>query len=310
AGRNHESLEEIVGFFVNTLPIRLRFNGQGTMGELIQTVKTACLESYEHQAYPFDLIVEQVNPEREAASSAMLTTMFQFMPAITEKRVHDSLKMRVDLTQGEDQTSKFDLFFTVTDAGQDTLSLAVNYDTGLFSQGMVTQFMHMYEQILAAMVEASETPLAELDLLGKEDRELYTALNAAAMPYRDELTLAEAFYETAERFSGRMAVVTEERRLTYGELNEASNRVAHMLLAHGMKPGDFATLLMERSIETVVSLLGVLKAGGVYVPVDPEYPEERIRYMLSDSGSRYVLTKKAHAERVAGLLDGEEGERV
>ncbi|WP_040951502.1 non-ribosomal peptide synthetase, partial [Gorillibacterium massiliense] len=306
ANRNPQVTESLIGFLVNTLVLRIHPAKTETLRDVLQAVKQQCLEAFEHQSYPIDELLHQLQSDSPNRRSSLFSTLFILQNAPMDMNFPG---IQVRWEDSKRRTSEFDFSIHGVEY-EDGLSLIFEYKTALFNPEKITEFADQYERILEAMVEAPETPLAELILLGAEERALYEALNATAMPYRDELTLAEAFYETAERFSGGMAVVTEERRLTYAELNEASNRVAHMLLAHGMKPGDFATILMERSIETVISLLGVLKAGGVYVPVDPEYPEERIRYMLADSGSRYVLTKKAYSERVSGLLDGEEGERA
>ncbi|MEC0230608.1 non-ribosomal peptide synthetase family protein [Paenibacillus alba] len=177
------------------------------------------------------------------------------------------------------------------------LSMCMEYDVSLFKEPTVQRFRQAYLKLLEAVLADDAVHIGLVPLLSDEELAIYDQLNDTAFHYPTQFTVHRMFEQAAGRFGSRPSISSEEGSYTYEALNERANQVANMLLSKGLRKGDFVTLFMERSLDTIISLLGVLKAGGAYVPVDPEYPEERIRYIIGDTKTGYILTKQNHAER-------------
>jgi len=306
-GRTVEALEKVLGFFANSVAIRTQFAGLNTLADLLQQVKTRSLEAMENQSYPFDLLIEKINPERDTSRSPIFSTMFVYRnaPPAQEQGTELFRKPELDGEGIEATTSKFDLTLNIISSG-DRLNATFEYNTDLFRSETIRHVAELFIEGLQRFTEQIDAPLSAVELLTSEDRAVYAKL----LDTRTEMATAETaiggkFYEVAEKFPNRIALTSDTGEFTYAELNELSNRIAHLLLERGLKKGDFVAIFMERSVETVVSLLAVLKAGGVYVPIDPDYPDERVRYMLQDSGAPFVLTKTAWVDTLIGLSQAE-----
>ncbi|MFD2169345.1 non-ribosomal peptide synthase/polyketide synthase [Tumebacillus lipolyticus] len=309
AGRIDESIEPLVGFFVNMLAIRTRTESVSTLQDVLAEVKERFLRAYEHQAYSFDLLVEKVNPDRDASRSPIFSTMFTLHAGDEEAVGNEQLRFVNLSAEMEHKSAKVDLsLFAIEQAAG--MEIAFEYNTDLFAAETVEQFAALYQQVLAAYADRLTAPLGELELLTAKDVELYARLNDTNRAYDLDRTLPEMFYRSAHLHGSKIALSSEHGELTYRELNERSNQVAHLLRERGLVRGQFVSIVMERSIETVIALLGVLKAGGVYVPIDPDYPEARIRYMLGDCRAPYLLTDLAHADQLQTLLETEPELRV
>ncbi|WP_417852004.1 amino acid adenylation domain-containing protein [Tumebacillus lipolyticus] len=309
AGRTDQALESVIGFFVNMLAVRTRTRGIATLQELLHRVKDQFLRAYEHQAYSFDRLVLKINPERDASRSPIYSTMFTYKAeSNSESSSEKAGALHFESVERDlpHTTAKVDLSLFAMD-GVDSLWLAFEYNTDLFLPESIARFSALYQEILHAFVKRLTTPLAHVELLTAEDRSIYAQFNDTVRDYDLDRTIVERFYEAAAADRSKIALSSEHGALTYAELNERSNQVAHLLVSRGIRSGDFVSIILDRSIETVVAMLGVLKAGGVYVPIDAEYPEERIRYMIADSQSPYLLTDRANANRLVDLLVREAG---
>lgn len=183
---------------------------------------------------------------------------------------------------------------------------SVGYDSSVLAESTIRSYIQYYDTLLEAALENTDTLIAAVGILTEQDQEVYKKLNDTAWPYDTSKTIHGMFEQAAAAYPDRIAVSSVHGRLTYRELNEQANRTARLLLSRGLRKGEFVTIFMERSLELVVSLLGILKAGGVYVPVDPEHPEDRNRYILSDTGSPFILTKAVYEPQAAALSAGVE----
>ncbi|HZG86015.1 amino acid adenylation domain-containing protein [Paenibacillus sp.] len=192
------------------------------------------------------------------------------------------------------------LCWIVSDNG-DGFALQVRYDASAYRESTIRRFMDAYLTIARAALADDAVNIGAIDLLSAEEYALYEKLNDTRSDYPADVTVHQYFERVVRTFPNRLAVSSAGGSYTYRSLNEQANRVAHLLLERGIRKGECVALFMERSMETIVSLLGVLKAGGAYVPVDPEYPEERISYILEDTKAKYLLTKRPHLERAAQL---------
>lgn len=300
AGRIHESLEHIQGFFVNTLAIRMDSQCMDTLQQLIQKVKETTLSAYHHQAYPFDSLIELINPDRVENQTPIFSTMFTF-------------ENNLNLEQGDYQlevlpcdihTSKFDLSLAVNEKNQQ-LHLTFEYNKDLFTQATISRFARSLEKILEAFINQRLSAPHLLDLLTDEEKQLYQEVNRTQAAFPSDQTIQERFYEQASKYPSKVAISMGEHSLTYEEVDQASNQVAHYLRLKGMRPQEKVAILLDRSIESIIAMLGILKAGGAYVPIDTGYPKDRIEYILEDSKTSYMITRDAQMKglsRYTGVI--------
>jgi len=294
AGRTAEALEPLIGFFVNTLVLRIRFGELRTVRDLLQAVKQQCLAALSHQSYPFDLLVEKLNPVRDTSRAPLLATMFayqqedragQFGERTTAATVH--------------QTSKVDLSLLIVD---DTF--AWEYNTDLFLPETVERWATMYETALTTLLRDREQLLQEVDLLSAADRALHEHLH---LPAEERVydTLAQRVETMAARWSERVAVRDDQTALTYHELNERANRLAHGLRAQGVGAHHVVALAGEREVALTVALLAVWKAGAGFTVLHPQDPPARTQHVLNDCAAVGVLAvNEAAAEKLRDATAG------
>ncbi|GMX60226.1 non-ribosomal peptide synthase/polyketide synthase [Paenibacillus elgii] len=302
AGRTHGDLQPLIGMFVNTLAIRSCPDGKKTFRSFLAEVKETMLEAYEHQNYPFEELVEKSQAARDLSRNPLFDTLFALPDQEMEELQFEGLRMSP--YPDEHTIAKFDLSMNVTE-GSGGLEVSLEYATSLYKRETVERMAKHFGQLLAAIVQAPEAPLASLDIMTAEEKErIQHVFNATAAAYPSEKTIHRLFEEQAERTPDHPAVVFEGRQLTYRELNERANRLARTLREAEVKPDQTIGLMAERSLDMIVGMIAVLKAGGAYVPIDPDYPEERIRFMLEDSGAELLLVQTHLRDRApfAGKL--------
>ena len=298
ANRQRRELENLIGFFVNTLVLRTRLQGNIGFETLLRQVKNTALCAYAHQDIPFEQLVELLQPQRSLSHSPLFQVLFTLEN--TGGPVLQLPGIAATVSESESHTAKFDLSMGLAESG-DHISAALEYNTDLFDAGTVRRFADHYQRILRSVVDGPEKPLAELDLLsGVERRQILLAWNKTAVNYPQHHCVHQLFQDRAEATPDAVAVVWEGEYLSYGELNRKSNQLAHYLLTQGLGPETTAGLCMRRSADMLVGLLAILKAGAAYVPIDPEYPQQRIHYLIRNSGIAIVLTHKASLLTVAG----------
>jgi amino acid adenylation domain-containing protein len=290
AGRNREEIENLIGFFINTLVLRTDLSGNPTFRELLEQVKDTALAAYAHQDLPFEKLVEELQPERDLARNPLFQVMFQFQNALPTPLQLNGLQ--VSKLDTYTQTAKFDLMLVAYE--QDgVLKCLMEYDTGLFRGKTIERMLNQYATLLEAIVTAPERPIAHLPLMTEaQQRQLLVDWNNTQTDYAREQTIHQLFQEQAARTADQPAIVCGSERVTYGELNARANRLAHHLRGRGVGPEVRVAIRVERSVEMIVALLGVLKAGGAYVPLEPQYPAERTSFILEDSQARLLLTQE------------------
>ncbi len=313
ANRNRREIEDLIGFFVNTLVLRVELAGAPSFRELLAAARQTALDAYAHQDLPFERLVEEVGQER---AQDRVSPLFQVMLVLQNAplRELELPGLALSVVPPAPEVAKFDLILTL---GETPRGLAgfLEYDAGLFDRTTVDRLLARFEGLLAAAVEDPERGVAELPLLrGAERHQALVEWNDAATAYPREACLAELFEEVARRHPEAPAVIGERGEVwTYRRLDEASNRLARRLRALGIRPEitpEVAVgISLERSPELILGIVAILKAGGVYVPLDPAYPDERLAFMLADTGAEVVLVHGRTRERFAGrarLVDLEE----
>ena len=289
AGRPHAELHNMVGMFVNTLAMRNYPSGNKTFSAFLQEVKNNALSAYENQAYQFDMLVERLSIKRDLSRNALFNTMFVLQNTDTKEIELDSIKIKEHEYRG--QVSKFDMTLEAEEKGQE-IKLNLEYCTRLFKRESIQRLIQHYINILETVTENPEIGLAEIDMLSeKEKQQMLADFNNTETPYPKDKTICQVFEEQAEKTPNNTAVVYEGNKLTYRELNERANRLAAMLREKGAGPDSIVGIMTERSLEMIVGIVGIIKAGGAYLPISSDYPEDRIKYMLADSKTDIVLTQ-------------------
>ncbi|HWS86533.1 MAG TPA: condensation domain-containing protein, partial [Pyrinomonadaceae bacterium] len=285
ANRNRAETEPLIGFFVNTLALRSKVSGGMSFRELLSQVREVCLGAYAHQDLPFEKLVEELRPERSLSHSPIFQVMFALQTAAAGAgRPLELPGLEVKSLKGENNTAMFDLTLNLSEAGG-KISGALNYNVDLFDEDTVRRMAGHYERLLSAALAEPDAALGALPMLTDGERRLLLGDWARAeAEYPKGLCAHQLFERQAESTPDATALVSGEEELSYRELNERANRLAHHLRALGVGPESRVGLLAERSAEMVVALLAVLKAGGAYVPLDAQHPPERLRYMMEDAG--------------------------
>ncbi|MBW7477363.1 non-ribosomal peptide synthase/polyketide synthase [Paenibacillus oenotherae] len=305
AGRPHADLEPIIGMFVETLALRNYPRSDLTFLSYVKEVKQRTLEAFEHGDYPLEELIDKLNVQRDMSRNALFDVMFSLQHK--EEAVERLVGLAIKPYPLEQATAKFDLTLHAEETEGDGLILGLEFATSLFTRETAERMLRHFLQLTAELAASPEKRIEEAGMLAEEERKelLLAACPVAAAPRADK-TVSELFEEQAERTPARPAVRFGADSLTYLELNERSNRLARALQKRGVGPESIVAILVERSVEMVVSMLAVLKAGGAYLPIDPDYPQERIRFLLEDSAAKTVVTQP----QLARLLEGSEAEQV
>ena len=319
AGRSEAELEELVGFFVNTLVLRTDVSGDPTFTELVERVRRFALEAYSHQEVPFERLVEAVQPERSQSRHPLFQVVLVLQNAPEAKLELPGIKIAEQLLP--ETVAKFDLTFSVNEQVSETgepqgLSGYIEYSADLFDWATVEELGARLVRLLRAAVEAPEVRLHELEIVTAEERHRVLNefnLKAEQPTVATTTTLIELFEAQVERTPENVALSFGQQRLSYAELNGQANRVARYLMAKEIGRETLVGIALERSLEMVVAIIGVLKAGAAYVPLDPEYPKARLEQMLADARPAVVITSmklgeelRLNAEIEFVLLDGKE----
>ncbi|MFP2929328.1 amino acid adenylation domain-containing protein, partial [Pyxidicoccus sp. 3LG] len=289
AGRRQAETEGLIGFFVNTLVLRTRLEGNPTFRELLGRVKDVTLGAYSHQDVPFEKLVEVLKPERQLGH----TPLFQVALVLINTPPMDLALHGLSLTPVDavdSGTSKFDFTLTLTELPQG-LRGNLEYRTDLFDASTVKRMMEHLRVLLENAVAYPARRLSELSLQPTaERRRVLVEWNATTVDYPRDASVHSLFEARAASTPDAVALESGGRSLTYAELERRANQLANHLRADGVRPGDRVALCVERSLEAVVAVLGTLKAGAAYVPLDPSAPEDRLAFMLEDTGASRVLT--------------------
>ncbi|HEX9936859.1 MAG TPA: amino acid adenylation domain-containing protein [Longimicrobium sp.] len=303
ANRGRREIEGLIGFFVNTLALRVDLSDAPTVAQVLARVKTQVLEAQQNQDIPFDQVVELVRPARSLAH----TPLFQVMLAWRNAPVGGLALPGLELAPAgaaSHETARFDLFLSLGEAGG-RVTGGVEYATALFDRETVERWLGYLRRVLRAMAADDAPGVDRLPMLaGAERRLVLREFNDTRREYPREACVHELVEAQAARTPGAVAVVFEGERVTYAELNARANRLAHHLRGLGVGADARVGICVERSVEMVVGLLAILKAGGAYVPLDASYPVDRLRNMVEDSAPAVLLTHPPLAATVAELAAG------
>ena len=301
AGRTDEALEELIGFFVNTLVLRTDTSANPSFRELLARVRAVDLAAYAHQELPFERLVELLNPVRSLSRHPLFQVMLAFQN--TPEAVLELPGIVARLEPVSLGAAKFDLSLGLSerrapDGRPEGIAGLIEYRTDLFERSTVEAIGRRLVALLEAVVADPSQPIGRIELLAPEERrQLLFEWNATAREV-PQATLPALLEAQVERSPEAIALVFEETTLSYAELNAQANRVAHLLIGRGVGPESLVALALPRSAEMIIALLGILKAGAAYLPLDPEYPVERLSYMLGDAQPACVLTSARIAERL------------
>ena len=291
AGRNYAEIEPLIGFFVNTLAMRTDLSGDPTCRELVARVKKVSLDGSAHQEIPFEKLVEELQPERSLSYNPIFQVLFglQNMP----RQVFRASGLSVERSMVHHAMSIVDMSWFAWET-PDGVLLRVEYDTDLFDDATILRALGHYEKLLDGIAARPDDRISELPLLGDDERrKILVEFNQTAVEFPKTDLLHDFVARQAQRTPDAPAIVFGNQRLTYRELNDRANQLAHYLIKQGAGPEVLVGIYFERSADMLVAILGVIKSGSAYVPLDPNYPEERIRHILEDANAPIVVTQKS-----------------
>ncbi|MGH7834655.1 MAG: amino acid adenylation domain-containing protein [Candidatus Binatia bacterium] len=289
AGRGWIELEGLIGFFVNTLVVRADLAGNPPFLEHLRRVRAVALEAYARQDLPFEKLVEELQPERNLSHSPLFQVAFVLQNTPSAAQKLEGLTLTP--LETDTGTSKFDLMMSMEEQA-DGLKGSLQYSTDLFDQTTILRMLEHFCLLLEGVAADPNRQLSDLPLLTQAERNrLLVEWNDTDRDLPNNESIHNLFESQAERTPEAVAVVFEDQELTYRELNGQANQLAHYLRKSGVRPETPVGLCVERSVETIVALLGILKAGGAYVPLDPVYPKERLEFVLNDAGANVLITQ-------------------
>ncbi|MEO6230963.1 MAG: amino acid adenylation domain-containing protein [Ferruginibacter sp.] len=300
AGRQQQELEGLIGFFVNTLVLRTKLSGNNTFIDLLQQARITTLEAYEHQEVPFEKVVETLVKERDLSRSPLFQVMlvFQNTPLIQDLNLKGLNISRGVAGAAAHNTAKFELTFIITETARG-LKCVVEYCTALYSEYSIKRMVGHFNELLHSIVKSPAQKIGLLPMLSKaEENLLLVDFNNTSSVYPSSATIADLFREQVQKQPGSIAMAFEAEQVTYLQMNERSNQLAHYLISKGVRSETMVPICIERSIDMLVGILGILKAGAAYVPIDPVYPGERINFMLEDIDANIILSSKAAREKI------------
>ena len=296
ANRNREEIEGLIGFFVNTLVMRTDTSGNPVFRELLKQVRKSTLDAYANQDLPFEKLIMELHPERDLSRNPIFQVMFALQNApVSTPELSGLTLSRMGI---EDTITRFDLEVELSETAEG-LKCTFVYNTDLFDRATIERMAGHYRMMLEGVAANPDQRLSELPLLTEAERhQLLVEWNNTSTEYPKDKCIHELFEEQVEKTPDAIAVVFEDKQLTYRELNAKANQLAHYLRRSGVGPEAMVGICVERSLEMIIGVLGILKAGGAYVPLDPVYPEERLAFMLEDAQASILITQTGPLERL------------
>lgn len=287
SGRVHEELEQLIGMFVNPLPLRQQISSEDSFTKLLDNVKTNCVECFAHQEYPFDALVNELNLTKDASRNPLYDTMFIYQNNMLKNaRIEE---MNAEYYIPKSKTSKLDISLEVFPK-ENNIELCFEYWTELFDAKFINRFAKHYCNILQKISENPEIAIKDVIMLDEtEKNKILYEFNNTDMKYDKQMPIIKYFEKMAEKNPEQIAICFENQKITYKELNEKANSIAYLLRKNNIKNDSIVGIIQKRSIEMIIAMLAVMKSGGCYIPIDPSYPDERIEYMLKNSNVEILL---------------------
>ncbi|MCM3670698.1 non-ribosomal peptide synthase/polyketide synthase [Mesobacillus maritimus] len=302
AGRSHPETQKMIGMFVNTLAIRSTPKGEKTFNEFLDEVKNETLHAFDHQDYPFEDLVDSVQVVKDMSRNPIFDTMFSMDNQDRPKGQMDNLKLEsYDLPY---KISKFDLSLNAIELDEEIV-FDFEYNTALFTKSTVERFKKHFLMVLEELTVHADQRLMDMEMMLPDEKEqILRGFNSTASYYPDNQTIHEMFEAQVSLTPYKPAVVFNGETLSYHQLNQKANQIAHQLRNSGVSADTLVAIMVDRSVEIMVGILAVLKAGGAYVPIDSTYPEERIQYIFQDSGAKILLSKGKLKAELASSFSG------
>src|SRR5471032_1953726 len=299
ANRNRSETERLIGFFVNTQVLKADLHGQMSVEQLLQHTRQRALDAQAHQDLPFEQLVEALQPERSLSHNPLFQVMFNHQTDVGQAQVQHQLpQLRVEGLDWESKTAHFDLDLDIQESNKGIWA-TLGYAQDLFEAGTVQRMARHWQNLLQGMVANPQQSLSQLPLLDSaEQQQILHLWNCADSGFSAKRLVHELVADRARENQNAVAVKFDLQTLTYGELDGQANRLAHALIARGVGPEVRVAIAMPRSAEIMVAFLAVMKSGGVYVPLDVEYPRDRLLYMMQDSRAKLLLTHSAVQQRL------------
>ena len=290
-GRSNEQVQNLVGMFVNTLAIRNKINQEETFREFIERVKETCLKAFENQNYPLDRLVRKLDIQKEASRNLLFDVMFTYQNHEYPTMEFDKIKAQFYVPKTN--IAKFDILLEAVNL-KDTISLRFEYCTKLFSEQFIERFAKHYVNILRYVTKNTEAQISNIDMIARYEKwQIINEINNTYAVYERNKNVVQLFEEQVQKTPNKTAVVFKNEKLTYKELNEKSNQLANYMKSKlHIKHQDKVAIFVKKSFESIISILATIKLGAIFVPIDIEYPEDRIEYILNDSKAKAVLTLK------------------
>lgn len=299
ANRPRRQLEPLIGFFVNTVVLRARPSATMSFDALLAQIHATVRDSFTYQDIPFESLIEHLQTGRDLAHSALFQVLFSYQNA--PRQGFDIPGVALDITEIDSLTAKFDLSITLGQIdGQ--IKGWIEYNTDLFEPATIARLITHYETLARGTLQDSAQPLAAIKLLSEAERhQILQVFNQDCFDLPEGRLVHQLFEASVDRHPAEIAVQFDETLLTYAELEQRSNRLAHRLIEWGVGPETFVGVLLDRSERMIVALLGILKAGGAYVPLDPSYPASRLQYIIEDTAAPIIVSERSLRAAVPGV---------
>ncbi|AEV98678.1 hypothetical protein A4D02_09040 [Niastella koreensis] len=299
AGRQHADLEDQIGFYVNTLPVRARFTGNDSFIDIQEQLRQHSLNAFEYEAYPFDELIQQLELQHDLSRNPLFDVCVSMQtPRKTAAHTGESQKgLSVsDYSLQNATSSRFDLSFEFVESG-DELRAGLVYNTDLFNKSTAVRLLNHLEQLIIAVIKEPAKPVRLIEYISEAEKsQLLYEFNNTGVTYPGDKTVAALFREQTALTPGKTALIAGDISIDYKELDKQSDKLAvYLREKYGIKRGDFAGIMISRSEKLIIAILGILKAGAAYVPIDPAFPDERKDFILKDTGCKVLITQMEYA---------------
>lgn len=298
AGRSHVDVHNIVGMFVDTLAMRNYPESEKTLKEFMEEVKISTLAAFENQNYPFEELVRKVAPRQDAGRNPLFDVLFEIENEDdrTEFLLEALMMDKSNPYSYNVNKAKFDISVIGVETN-DGMRFNFEYKTRIFKEETIERFILYYKKIISSMCQDIQVKISDIDIISdKEKDQILYEFNDTSVEYPRDKTLHQLFESRVEETPGNIALKYNDDTMTYLEFNEKANQLAWQLRERGVQPDKLVGIMVERSFEMIVGIFAIIKAGGAYLPIDPNYPEDRIKYLFEDSDSRLLLTQEKHIE--------------
>ena len=286
ANREINETKRVIGMFVNNIVVKANMNSELTFQEFLDSMKEQILDDISNQPYPFDMLVKKLGIKVDNSRNPLFDVMFTYQNK--EENILRLDDKETQIIEIENDISKFNLSLEIKPK---TNTINIEYCTDLFKRQTIEKLFEHYMNVIDNIILDSNKKIKNIDIISEEEKnKILYEFNATEMDYPKDKTISQLFEEQVEKTPNKIAIVFENKKLTYKELNEKANQLANYLRKSGIKPNDIVGIMLPRSLELLISIIGVLKSGACYIPIDPTYPEKRIEYMLDNSESKILIT--------------------